>query len=436
MKLRPFELGLVIFFGLLFLVSLFLLNNYEAPSCEEEGTCVNLGGSVVIWGTVPEQSFDNFLFELGEKNEEFKNISYTYVPLNEFSDKFLNSLADQTPPDVLLLPHEKLIEYRSRLLAFSYEDFPIRDFENRFVSGASVFALQDGIYAFPVMVDPLVMYWNKDMLSNKGFLFPPSTWEELVNKFVPSLVVRDFNRNIEKSAIAMGDYSNIRNAFPVLSMLLLQSDSYFVKQKSFEYEVNLNLSVDSKNKPLEETLKFYTNFSNTNNSLYQWNRTMNEDKERFLSEDLAFYFGFGSEGKDIEAKNPNLNFDIVEVPQSDKTINKRTYGTFYGFFIPKFAKNRSGAIATINSLTSEQNTKRIADMNNMVPANKSLIIQGSNDFYGRVSYLSAVNAWGWLNPKIENTNKVFSDEINSINNNQQSIDRAAGDINVRLKQYY
>ena len=65
------------------------------------------------------------------------------------------------------MSHEKLVEHRSRLQSIPYESFPERDFRNRYIDGASIFAMRDGVYAFPLMVDPLVMYWNRDIFSDK-----------------------------------------------------------------------------------------------------------------------------------------------------------------------------------------------------------------------------------------------------------------------------
>lgn len=435
MKLRPFELGLVITFGLLFLVSLILLKTYDPASCAEEGTCVDIGGSVTIWGTLPADSIDGLLTEIREKDESFNSVSYRYVSPENFDQEFLNALADQTPPDLLLMSHEKMVEHRNRLQPVSYENYPIRDFRSRYIDGAEIFALKDGLYAFPIMVDPLMMYWNRDTLSDKGLLTAPKTWEDLVANYVPSLTVRDFNRNIQYSGVAMGEYSNIKNAFPIISMLLLQADSALVVEEDREYQVLLDSTTNQSAGVFSKSLEFYTGFSSVNNSLYSWNRSFNLDRDRFLSEELAIYFGFGSEGKDLEVKNPNLSFDIAEVPQN-LNGNKRTYGNFYGFFVPKVAKNKAGAFVVMQALSSDANAKKIADGYNMAPVSRSLVTAGSNDLYGRVVYQSVPNTRGWLNPDTDRLNAIMDEEIVAVGANRQSPRDAAGDISVRLGQIY
>ncbi len=436
MKLRPFELGLVITFGFLFLAALILLKTYDSESCAEEGTCTNIGGTVDIWGTLPPDSIENLLVEIKESDESFRGVSYRYVSSDNFDQTFLNALADQNPPDVILMSHEKMIEHRNRLQPIPYENYPIRDFRSQYIDGAEIFALKDGIYAFPIMVDPLMMFWNRDLLANKGLLNAPKTWEDLVSKYTPALTVRDFNRNIESSAVAMGEYGNIKNAFPLISMLLMQSDSSLVQEDNNQYQVVLDNTTAGGNGIFGKSLEFYTGFSNVNNSLYSWNRSFNLDRDSFLSEDLAIYFGFGSEGKDLEMKNPNLSFDIAEVPQSLNGGNKRTYGSFYGFFVPKTAKNKNGAFQVMQLLSNDANAKKLADGYNMAPVSRNSVSAGSNDVYGRIIYQSVPNTRGWLNPDLDRLNDTMNEEITDIGANRQSARDAASDISVRLGQIY
>ncbi|KXJ97763.1 MAG: maltose ABC transporter periplasmic protein [Parcubacteria bacterium OLB19] len=433
MKLRPFELGLIVLFALLFLVALVLLRTYE-PKADPNAVDLN----VTIWGTLPADTFEQVLNEVGDQDSAYRLVSYRYVDPNDFDETFLNALADQKPPDVVLMPHEKLVEHRSRLQAIPYESFPERDFRSKYIDGASIFTMRDGVYAFPLMVDPLVMYWNRDVFSDKNFLTPPKTWEEIVTVLAPTITVRDFNRSVQLSTMAMGEYENIKNAFPILSMLLLQAGSNFVTEdENNQYEILIDDTSEGVSaRPLEKVLGFYTGFSNVNNSLYNWNRTLGLDQDRFLSEDLAIYFGYGSEGRGFETKNPNLSFDIAEVPQGSGVTNKRTYGTFYGFFVPKTANNKPGALRVIQTLTQDQYVKRFADSYNMAPLQRNLIAVGSNDVYGRIIYQSAPNSRGWLNPDLDRLSELLQDEIDDVNSNRDSVDNTADDIATRLKQIY
>ncbi len=433
MKLRPFELVLVVVFGTLMFVALILLRTYDAPPDEN----VSQVGAISIWGVLPDATFNKMLSTVRDSDEGFKQVTYRYIPEENFDEVFVNALADQTPPDLLLIPHDRLIKHRARLEAIPYESFPVRDFRSMYIDGASIFTLSDGVYGFPIAVDPLLMYWNRDIFTSGGFLVAPTTWEEVVGDTVPTLTVRNFNRKIERSALAMGEYSNIKNAFPLLSLLLLQGGSSLVTESQNQYKILINQSVsNSAATPFANAATFFTNFSNTQNTLYSWNRSLTLDRDMFLSEDLALYFGFASEGKELEAKNPNLSFDVAEVPQGQTATVKRTYGTYYGLVVPKAAKNKTGSFTVMQKIGNQENAKLLADGYQMAPVHRATLLGGSNDIYGRIAYISANYARGWLSPDSEKLDTVFTTMLDDINANRSDISSATNDAIGRIQQLY
>ena len=434
MKLRPFELVLVVVFGVLMFVALILLRAYEAPPDEN----VTVVGAVAIWGDVPAEAFDSVLRKVRAADPGFNGVTYKYFPPEDFDTAFVNALADQTPPDLLFMSQERLIKHRARLQPLSYETFPLRDFRSTYIDGAEVFALADGLYGVPVAVDPLVLFWNRDIFARGGLIVAPKTWEEVVADTVPTLTVRDFSRNIQTAGIAMGEYRNIKNAFPIISLLAIQGGSALVTEARGTYQVGLNQlpGTVTAAQPFTNAAAFFTNFSNTGNTLYSWNRALRLDRDMFLSEDLAMYFGFASEGRDLAAKNPNLSFDIAEVPQGETASVRRTYGKFYAFTIPKAAINKNGAYAVMLRMSAAEQAKQLSDELNFAPANRSLLIAGSNDVYGRIAYTSAPYARGWLNPDATVFGDILMQMLDDINANRRDIGSAANDAVNRTQQAY
>jgi ABC-type glycerol-3-phosphate transport system substrate-binding protein len=434
MKLRPFELVLIVVFVTLLIGALILLRTYKAPPDENAS---NLSGPVAIWGDLPGEAFNSLIRTIADKDEAFNKVTYRYIPTESFDDVFVNALADGNAPDLILITHEKLVKHRSRLQAINYETFPVRDFRNLYIDGAEIFALNDGLYGFPIAVDPLLMYWNRDMFSTNGLIAAPTTWETLVGETVPTLVLRNFNRDIQKAAVAMGEYSNVKNAFPLISTLLLQGGSALVEENRNSYRIKLDeLVTQSPTKPFANAATFYTNFSNTTNTLYSWNRSLSLDRDMFLREDLAIYFGFASEGKELESKNPNLTFDVAPVPQGAAANVKRTYARFYSLSIPKAAKNQLSSYTAMQVIGGAANAKVLADSYNMTPAHRSTLQQGSNDVYGRVAYSSTAYARGWLNPDLVQLDSVLIKMLEDISANRRSITSAVGDTIGRIQQIY
>jgi ABC-type glycerol-3-phosphate transport system substrate-binding protein len=431
MKLRPFELALVIIFVVLGLAALALLASYDGGSSgPKEGEVVT--GPVQIWGTMPGSGMQTVLDELVAKNETYKDVSYRYIAPAQFEQTLTNALADSRGPDIILTSHEELVDSRSRIAPYSYEQFPLRDVRDRYIEGAQIYALSDGVYALPIAVDPMVLFWNRDILATEGYLAAPSTWEELINVQFNDLIQRDFDRTIRRGVVAMGEYNNVRNAFGLVSMLLMQSGSQGVADVARGYEINLNRSINDASNPLRTVADFYTRFSRPANTLYSWNRSFAEDRNEFIGEDLVFYFGYASEGPVLERLNPNLNLDISEVPQGAAASVRRTYGRFYGLSLLRSTDNPNGAYSVMGTLGGSSIADRIAIGSDLTPVTRQTVAAGSNTTYGRISYQSAAIAYGWLNPDPDATDIVFATMMEDINENRSSVDGATGDTIDRL----
>jgi ABC-type glycerol-3-phosphate transport system substrate-binding protein len=434
MKLRPFELALIVVFLGLTVLSLAFLSIYKAKPDKDGVPAI---GTVTIWGTLPQEGVGDLLKTLQEEGDRLRGVSYRHVSDDKFDTELVNALADGAGPDVVLVSHERLVELRKRIQPVSYEAFPLPDIRSKYIDGAQIFALTDGLYAYPIAADPLVMYWNKDILTSDGFLEAPKTWEALTNDYLPKLVRRNPDRTITRSVVAMGEYDNVQNSFGLLSTLLLQAGTFGVTEKDAkQYAIKLDESVDGQTKSLRVSADFYTRFSRPNNSLYSWNRSFEGDKERFLSEELALYFGYGSEGVELEQKNPNLNFDVAEVPQGDMATVRRTYANFYGLSALRASKNLQGASQVMAILATQENTEKIAGSLHLVPVYKASVAKGSNDIYGRVSYKSAAVAYGWLSPSRPAADSIFKEMTQDLNENRGAESSVISDALSRFELEY
>jgi ABC-type glycerol-3-phosphate transport system substrate-binding protein len=439
MNLRPFELGLIIFFGALAIGSLVILNmgNFSREPSEDSEEYV---GPVQIWGTVPASAVNPVVRDIINDNELYAGVSYRFFPPEDFDRELVEALADGRGPDLLFISHEQLVEQRRRIQAVSYDGISLGLLRDTYVDGAQIFALSDGIYGTPMLVDPLMMYWNKDILTNNGFLAAPRTWEELVNVQLPTMIDRSFDRSINQAVVAMGVYGNSENAYGVLSTLLIQSGSAMVEEitrgDNAVYTVALNSNGTINGVPFVNSLSFYLRFGQPANTLYSWNRSFLSDRSEFISEDLVFYFGYGSEGQEIEELNPNLNFDIAEMPQSASADVRRTYGRFYGLAPLRSADNKPGAVKVISLFSTSEVMSQIAEGARMVPARRTLVTAGTNDLYGRLAYRSAPIAYGWLNPNLAETDAILNEAVSDVNENRSGVDAAVSNAVAKLTRLY
>jgi ABC-type glycerol-3-phosphate transport system substrate-binding protein len=434
MKLRPFELALVVIFVVLMALSLVFISMYQGSGDDKDAIVI---GTVNIWGTLSGEPLGVLLQEIRLNRKEYQDVVYTSIPEEEFDSRLVNALADGTGPDLVLISQERLVDLRRRIQPISYDSFSRRDIQTAYIDGAQIFALSDGLYGFPIAVDPLMLYWNRDILANDGLLSAPPTWESLVNVYFETLIRRSNDRSIQRAVVALGEYNNIRNSFGILSTLLLQSGSQGVTDEgSGRYTIRIDETQSGSGGPLSASADFYTRFSRVNNSLYSWNRSFTEDRASFLSENLALYFGYGSEGREIEQLNPNLNFDIAQVPQSDGATVRRTYGKFYALSIMKNANNVQGAAVVMQDLGGAELSLKIAQAYNLVPTLRSLVSAGSSDTYGQLNYQAAPIAYGWLNPRRSGTDTVFRTLLQDLNENRRLLTDSTSDAVRRLQLEY
>jgi ABC-type glycerol-3-phosphate transport system substrate-binding protein len=325
--MRPFQIILIATFLLLGLVGIAFFALYSGVLKNENP----YGAQVVIWGTLDDEPLITALAMLRENDKNASVISYVQKDARTFETELVNALAESRGPDLIILPHDLLISYRAKIAPLTFDAYPVRTFKDSYIDGAEIFMLKDGIYALPIAVDPLLMYWNKDIFSTKGLATPPATWEEMVNVTVPRIVERDFSYNVTRAALAFGQYVNVRNAKNILSLLFMQAGSVMAVDSEERLFVELDRSATMQGlPPAQAGLTFFTQFSNPVSQTYTWNRALPEDRNEFLAGDLALYFGLASEVNEIRNGNPNLNFDAAEVPQGKGVAKRQGYGIFYG----------------------------------------------------------------------------------------------------------
>jgi len=422
-NLRPFQIVLLAFFAAMAIGALILLGAYQASV---SGQTRAYGERVVVWGTFPRVPMSSLFSDITDVDKAFEVVSYQAFDDKDFANALVNAIAEGRGPDLIVLNSEQMVELRPKLIAIPYETLPLRNLKDTYVDGAEIFAFPEGTYAVPMGVDPLVLYWNRDLFAAGGLAQAPATWEEVVNLVVPSLAIVDNRRTILQSAIALGEYRNLQNAKAILMSLAMQTGSrlVYLDQGGYQVAIDEHVVSDSPVDPLEAALEFFTDFSNANSPLYTWNRSQQNDKNAFLAGELAIYFGLASEYQDIVAKNPNLNFDAALMPQGRGATIKRTYGTFYGYAIPQSAPNAAGAYQVALKLSGYDYSRVVADEFGLVTPRRDLIAAGAADPVKQTAMNAALIARSWLDPDRVATSPIFAEMVESIVSNRQRINTA------------
>lgn len=382
----------------------------------------NAVGTVVMWGTLPKASMQTFLTAAGQTDQTLKDVSYVQKDPATLPDDLSAAIATGNAPDLVLASQEELIALKRFLAPIAPATLPASTFVNTFIEEGNLFAVPGGgYYGIPFLVDPLVLFSNRTMLSSSGIARPPATWEALAG-LAPNIALLTPTKQITRGLIALGTYDNVHDARGILSTLFLQTgvpvSSY---APSGALAANLGERAANGVPPGQAVVGFYTQFADPSKVSYTWNASLPDSQQTFLTGDLALYLGYASEARFLSQANPNLNFDVTPAPQPATATAKSVYGLLYAFMIPSGAKNAAGAYQAAALLTNSAEQTAAAASTGLAPATLTQLAQPPADPIGAVAYAEALYAGGWLSPAPVDTDSVFSSMIGNVISGRSSI---------------
>lgn len=374
---------------------------------------------VTIWGYFPADIMKRVL-----DREELEHVEYVAFTRTDFYNALLEAIAAGSPPDLVMVDQGTLVLFRDKLFRLAYEFYPEQTFRNNFIEVAEIFTDEQGIWAIPLSVDPMVMYWNRDMFANAGLVEPPVYWDEL-----PALTERlndiDDAQTITKSTVAFGEMRNVRNSKEIISTLLLQVGVPITKLQNGKFEGRLRYKPPGADEPpAYAALRFYTDFSDPTRRVFSWDRARPEDRDVFIANDLALYFGYLTEKNTIEELNPTLNFDVALMPQPRGTDRRTTYARITGLAVPLASDNRNGALSVAYRLAGADIQAQLGEATGRAPILKSELRKPQSTIYWSTSYDSSIISRTWLDPSPLYSYRSFLGMVESVQSARLSISQA------------
>ena len=396
--------------------------------------------NLVVWGTVPQIVFNNWYSASDAFSDERFTLQYTEIKEQEFDREFVDAVAQGRGPDLVLAPHERILRNQVLLSPIPFESFKERDFRDMYIDAASVLITSQGILGFPVAIDPLVLYWNKDRLSAANIISPPEYWED-VRAMVPKLLQKDGAGNIQRVGMGIGESTNIENAKDFFSMLVMQAGGTLISRDTRGYFSTLNSATqDQTLVPTTAALIFYTEFANPTKEIYTWNRSLKSSRTMFTAGDNAMYIGFASELPRIRELNPNLNFDVARVPQARLTRPRPlTFGRMMVVALPRSTPNTTSAFYAAMALTSKNSSLRYGEnVAPIPPARKDALRERPNDPFMDLFFKSAVIASAWPDVIPEESKASIESMISAITSGrlrvEESVNRAQSEMDRAIRE--
>lgn len=364
---------------------------------------------LTFWGTDSSEYFSDAIAGFQKK---YKGLTVKYRQIDEpaYEDQLVDSLAAGNGPDVLMFGSRWLPRHQNKIFAAPVDTLSANRFSDLFPSVASNDFVSEGVvYAAPLYIDTLALYYNRSIFDRLAISLPPRTWDD----FKGLIAVR-------KATASFGGYAPlVTRASDIINALLMQAGGDLdLKNKGF---VRLSSEAGIK------ALNFYIQFT-----------APKEDSiTGFAGERLSMMLGYHSDKELIKKKNPFIDLGVTSLPQFyvDSPVVPARY---YGAAVSVKSDHKEAAWEFINYLTTDTAVAEVfAEKNVHPPALRSVIQEYSDDSELGVFARQALIARSWFEPDDRKVTEIFNTMIRSAisaRSSQAALQSAESEINKLINQ--
>ncbi len=398
-------------------------------------------------------------------------INYKKLRFEEYEDELLNALAEDRGPDIFSIHSSWVKKYQNKTLPmpatvtipYQYTKGTVKpevvtelrttktlsllNMKNNFVDvvyddvvmeeSDSKTALEK-IYALPLYVDTMVLYYNRDLLNNAGVPQPPDSWSEL-QEAVKRITKIDQNDNIIQAGASVGTSDNIPRSVDLLSLLMMQNGTQMTDE-SGRYATFHQVPKGQKDRsynPGIEALNFYTSFTNIASEVYTWNEQMPDALETFIQGKSAMFFGYNYHLPTIKSQATKFNWSTARMPQiiGNPEIN---YANYWVETVSKRTEYSDEAWDFLIFISKAENVTKYLDKTKRPTALRSLYSQQLEDIELNVFASQVLTAKTWFHgTKPTAMELAFKDMIDSMvqgaAEDKDAINLAAQRVNQTLR---
>ena len=266
--------------GILVIVAIILLLVKANSSNNED----DLGtGELVYWGLWEPSSVMQPLIDEYESMHSGITILYSQQTYTNYESRLYtrlqqSSTSTEPAPDIFRIHNTWVPKYYEYLYPLPTSIMSASTYASTFYPTAvSDFTAKDGnIYAMPLEIDGLVVYYNKQILAKAGVTEIPTDWDSFV-ELAQKLTTKTSAGKITQSGLAIGTSSNVSNSADILSFLMLQQGISIIDDARTTVTLNT-----TKVKSVVDT---YTSFAIGKDAI--WDSSLGSDLNMFYQGKLA-----------------------------------------------------------------------------------------------------------------------------------------------------
>jgi len=375
---------------IILLVALVIVKSLASKDDGDTSDNGNTTGSEIVleyWGLwEPEEVMQPIIDRYEEENPgieiEYTQKSFSQYERNAYTRLVEGATSNSPAPDILRVNNTWLSRFEDYLYPMPTSIMSSQQYSSFFYETAvDDFTGSDGkIYAIPLEIDGLVLFYNKKILSDKGYTAPPTDWDSF-KEAVGELTEKDIYGSYTYYGVGMGSAQNVLHSVDILNLIMLQNG------------VDL-LATDGKTVDLKSTeaiisLDYYCSFVEEDEA---WSPDTRSDLEMFMSGKLAMMFGPSWRAFDIISASPQLDFGMAIVPQIP-TNSPIAYSMYWGEAVAKNSDHPREAWDFIKYLSEQEQLQEMY-------ANSSEI-RAFGEPYSRQDMATLISGNPYVSPVLE-----------------------------------
>ncbi len=379
-----------------------------------------------FWGTFDDPGFFTQIIRDYRKLHPNISIEYRQIPFPDYEKDLVSAFAAGNGPDLWLMHNtwlpkhlDKIQPMPEKIAGDKNPLFTFKSFQEQFPDIAITDITRGTtMYALPLYLDTLALYYNKDTFNTAGIPTPPRTWEEFVRD-VGILTKRDDKNNITQSATAIGTAHNINRSTDLLMLLMLQSG---VRMNDRD-NASATFSKDVENLNVGElAVQFYTDFANVSKpDRYTWDDRQKYSIDAFADGNTAMMLNYSHHIQTLRAKAPRLNFGIAPAPQPEKAGFAVNFANYWAPTVSKQSKHSDEAWQFLVYLATTDAAKLYLEASSRPAARRDLLDQQKNDPDLGAFANQALTARSWYQADNIAIETIFAKLIDDVNFNRFSI---------------